>query len=379
MQIYQPVMFRSLISLFFIFSSSMAAADAVPSLNRSIRALGMGGAYAAIATGNDALFYNPAMLAYNSQINIELVNVALGVNGLTALEKVQNAGDLSDPVNQAKLMGTHFWLGSGGRISLIAPYFGLSLGTDYEADMYFRNPSFPEIETYFRNDTDTRFSVGFGVGDKGAVGVTVKRIARWGGDTLVLPITAIADPTSLANIQDNFTNKGTGYGVDLAAMYKWDGLIEQSFAIVGQDIGGTEFKKTAGNDNPSHIKDNLVLSYGMMMDLPGFDWSAAVDYRHANSTGIDSSKKIHVGTEFSLPLIDLRFGASQGYMSYGAGFDLFLLRLDAVMYKEELGAYAGQNGEDRILVGLTLDLGFDANFNFVDNKTGKKLKLKQRR
>lgn len=367
--------------LFFVYlmNQQFAFAGAVPEYNRSIRALGMGGAYASIVTGNDILYYNPAALAYNDELNIELVNSGVGVNGLSVVQKVQDAGDLSDPVNQAKLMGTHLWLGANGRLSLIAPYFGLALGTEYEADMYFRNPSFPEIQTYFRNDTDTRFSFAHGLGDKGAVGVTIKRVARWGGDTLTLPITAIADPTSLQNIQDNFANKGTGYGADLAMMYKWDGLISQNFAVVLHDIGSTEFKKTAGTDNPSRIKDNLVLSYGMAMDLPGFDWTAAVDYRHANTTGIDSSKKLHIGSEFSLPFIDLRVGASQGYMSYGVGMNLFLLRLDAVMYKEEIGAYAGQSGDDRVMVGLTLDLGFDANFNFVDNKTGKKLKLKQRR
>lgn len=370
----------AIISLAIILAGgSQSHAEPVPAMNRSIRALGMGGAYASIVTSNDMLYYNPAALTYNSMLNLEVANFHAGVNGLSVYETLQGITDLSDPAQLNQLMGTYVWIGALGRLSLIAPHFGLALGTEYEVTMFFRNPSFPEIETYFRNDTDTRVAMSWGIGDKGSVGMTVKRIARWGGDKQILGISQVANPSQLSNITDNFSNKGVAYGADLAAMYKWEGPIDSSLAFVWHDVGSTAFQKTAGTTAPSRIKDNMVVSAGMSMDLPGLDLSAALDYRHLNTTGIDASKKLHLGAEVSLPLIDLRFGASQGYMSYGAGMDFFLMRFDAVMYKEELGAYAGQNGDERILLGLTLDLGFDADFNFVDTKTGKKLKLKQRR
>jgi hypothetical protein len=370
---------RILLAVNIFLSVAVSWGAEIPELNRSIRALGMGGAYASIVTGNDCLYYNPAYLRYNSMLNLELLNFGAGVNGLTVYDKLKGITDLSDPNQLNQLMGTYIWLGANGRLSLIAPYFGLALGSDVAVTMSFRNPAFPEIETYYRNDTDTRFAFAYPLGDKGAVGLTVKRIARWGGDSQVLGIAQIVNPSQLSNITANFQNKGVAYGADLALMYKMDGLVSSNVAAVWHDLGSTAFVKTAGSDSPSRIKDNLVLSYGVAMDLPGFDWTAAIDYRHTNTTGIEASKKMHIGTEFSLPFIDLRVGGSQGYASYGVGLDMLLLRFDAVMYKEELGSYAGQNGDDRIMLGLTLDLGFDADFNFLDTKTGKKLKLKQRR
>jgi hypothetical protein len=95
-------------------------------------------------------------------------------------------------------------------------------------------------------------------------------------------------------------------------------------------------------------------------------------------TDIQAGKKIHLGTELSLPIIDLRAGINQGYMTYGIGINLLVFRIDAATYTEELGAYTGQSGQNRWLIGLSMDMSFDANFTLSDND-GKKRKLKRRR
>ena len=67
-------------------------------------------------------------------------------------------------------------------------------------------------------------------------------------------------------------------------------------------------------------------------------------------------KRVHLGGEFGLLNRHLlvRAGLNQGYPTYGAELDIWLIRLGYTFYSEEMGAYAGQDKDDRHLVQLTL-------------------------
>ncbi|MNS96079.1 hypothetical protein D3C72_1303620 [compost metagenome] len=240
------------------------------------------------------------------------------------------------------------------------------------------NPGFPEFDTYFRNDAAYIIGGAFTLGPKTYGGVSVKRMERWGGESQDLGLTTIANADDFRAIGDNFENKGQGYGLDVAVMSELEGPLSPTLAVVWQDVGSTAFTKTAGADAPPRINQNLSFGAGMGIDLPGLDWVVGIEGRHLLEPDIQIGKKLHIGTELSLPLIDVRAGYSQGYMSYGAGLNLFILRVDAASYTEELGVYPGQTAEARYMVSVSIDLGFDANFKFTDNN-GKKRRLKQRR
>ena len=87
---------------------------------------------------------------------------------------------------------------------------------------------------------------------------------------------------------------------------------------------------------------------------------------------------MHLGTEASIGFLDLRAGIDQGYVTYGAGVDLWLIKADAAYYAAELGNAAGQIRNDRIIYSLTIELDFDQSFK-LNNMDGKKRRLKQRR
>jgi hypothetical protein len=148
-----------------------------------------------------------------------------------------------------------------------------------------------------------------------------------------------------------------------------------------QDVGSVKFTKTAGENAPEIQKDNLMLGAGLLMDLPGFDLRSGVEYRHVTLQGEQLGKKIHAGLELSLPLIDLRIGANQGYSTFGAGVDLWFFRFDGAITTEELGAYPGQTPQTRYMASLALSLSFDANFNIMQGsgESRSRRKLKQRR
>tara|TARA_B110001454_G_C12723326_1_gene436677 strand:+ start:33687 stop:34793 length:1107 start_codon:yes stop_codon:yes gene_type:complete len=344
--------------------------------NRPVRALGMGGVYLNFVKDTDAPTINPAALGYVSGIAVEVANIGLGINGLDTIKTYQDSGSVSTVSDYDKFFGKKIRLGGNGRISAIMPNFGVSIYDDAQVSLILRNTAFPNIDMSFFNDYGLVVAGAFPIAPLTSLGVAFKRINRWGGYQTV-GLSTIAQGNSAA-LQNEFENKGVGYGGDLALMTKIPGRLSPSFSVVWQDVGSTAFTKTTGNDAPPRIKDNLQAGAGLILDLPGIDLSAGFEYRHINDTGVQIGKKLHTGFELSLPLIDLRVGSSQGYPTMGAGFSFLFLNVDAAMFKTEAGEYPGQTPEDQILLSLSIDLSVDANFNFY-SKEGKKRNLKQRR
>ena len=108
------------------------------------------------------------------------------------------------------------------------------------------------------------------------------------------------------------------------------------------------------------------------------NFTHAIEYKFVTTPNEDFSKKIHLGTEASFGLIDLRAGLNQGYLTYGAGIDLWFIEADAAFYTSELADAAGQLKNDREVYSLTLRLDFDQSFKMKDID-GRKRRLKQRR
>ncbi|HLB95273.1 MAG TPA: hypothetical protein VJK28_03760, partial [Nitrospiria bacterium] len=67
------------------------------------------------------------------------------------------------------------------------------------------------------------------------------------------------------------------------------------------------------------------------------------------------AKRLHLGVEYQLPTIfAFRAGFNQGYFSFGATADVWILKLAYAYYIEEIGAYAGQQPNRRHAAQLSL-------------------------
>lgn len=357
---------------------TLGHAQELPDLNRNLRSLGMGGVQVSTVAPADAVFYNPAALGRVEGLNFQLLNAGVGVNGLDVYDKIKDAGDLTDINNFNNLVGTRVWLDGVGKTSFTMPNFGVGYYTDYQQILELHDPAFPKFKTFFQNDTSTVVGGAFSLGPSSYLGMSFKRVTRWGGDTLDIDASTVTNVEDMIALKDRFENKGQGYGIDLAVMTELDGPFKPNLSLVWRDIGDTAFTKTSGTEAPPHIKQNLVFGAGMGLDLPGLDWAFGFEARHLLESDVQLGKKLHLGTEISLPFIDLRGGINQGYFTYGVGFNFLVFRFDAVSYTEEIGTYPGQTADNRIMVGVGIDLSFDADFKFTDNN-GKKRKLKQRR
>lgn len=360
---------------FFILVQIKALGVEVDNYNVPVRALGMGGVYIPFVNDTDAPLINPAALAYTSSVSWQIANIFVGLNGQDALTNF-NGASVSGTSSFNSYLGQKLFVNAYAKSAWTSPYFGVAGFYRNQFSMVIRNPAFPNFDMTYLSDYGLNIAGALPLGPVASIGGAIKRVNRWGGPRSVGLSTVAAGST--AALLDEFQNKGVGYGVDLAYMMKFPVLMKPTVAVTWTDVGATSFLKTAGTEAPPRIKDNLSFGLGGSLDLPGLDITGGFEYKHILETGVQIGKKLHFGTEFSMPIVDIRTGMSQGYSSWGLGFDLLLMEIDLATYTVEAGEYPGQTPESRFQLSINMEMSLDADFKF-STKEGKRKKVKQRR
>ncbi|MFN9066282.1 MAG: hypothetical protein ACK5V3_03575, partial [Bdellovibrionales bacterium] len=330
---------------------------------------------------NDMPTANAAYLSRVKSIGLEAFNVEFKGPGLADIEEFTSLPPLANESDINSYMGKPIHTGLEARASFIAPNVGLSGFSNYSLRTYLSNPLVPEWYVQYFNDYGFTLAIAKEIMTDLSAGIAIKRVQRTGGET-TFGFDKIQDYISTQDsnvILGELDDSGLGYGIDLSLLYrKSDSDSSPIATVVWKDVGMTTFQAGAGENNPPPLRDNLALGLGYLWDGPGMDLKAGFEYRHILTTKVQIGKKLHMGVEFSLPLVDIRAGMSQGYMTYGVGLDLWVFRFEAAQFTEEFGVYPGQTPESRVQVSLTLDLTVDANFDF-SSKSRNRVKLKQRR
>lgn len=372
-----PLVVRAFFTWLLIFVGGTASADELYQWNQSIRSLGMGGVYNSVVRGGDALFVNPAALAKMDELEFRLLGFGIGTNGYQIYQDLGSDTAFNTPADFNKVYGKDIFLGIDLKTTIALKNFAIGGYSNSYLLARFHSPPNPNFNATYFSDYGIVAGGAVDIGPESSFGLAIKRITRTGGEKDI-DIGVLLDSNARNALVSSFDDKGVGYGVDAAFMTTLPTFMSPTLAVTWQDMGMTTFQKTGGANAPPRIDDNLSLGVSTVLDLPGLDWTNGFEYKYATTQGEDFGKKIHLGTEISLPFIDLRAGFSQGYTSYGVGVNLFIFSLDAAYYKTEMGAYPGQTPNERIQVGLTLSFSFDANFK-ITNGEGKKRRLKQRR
>ena len=326
----------------------------------STRALGMGNAYTALVDGADAIFYNPAALGFNTGVHFTLFDIHGGFNGMEAVDNVELIRSLPDdiPGTMKKLYGKRIWAGAGGKTAIVLPYFGVAGFFNTATGFTASNPPNPSAEPSLVFDYGA--ALGFAVPvvpGIANVGMTFKRINRTGTtDTISAGRLATMTPDELTS---EFKRRGTGYGLDFGGMLKVPGPVSPSLSFVYRDFGFTSFVHEEGAGAPSRIEPEMVLGGALEISAPLLKITPAFDIRYLNRADYQFGKKLNLGLEVSLPLIDLRAGLHQGYYSAGVGLNLALLHVDVATWGVEMGEYPGQLEDRRYMVQLSFDLGFE--------------------
>lgn len=365
-----------LLTLFFSFNNLVRAAELYqPGLQT--RCLAMGGTCVSQAHGASALFFNPAALANVEGFDFIIAQVYGGISKDAVDFSSQFQGSTFTATDINRLYGKTLTVDISGRSGFVMPNFGFGVFSNSYTNMQFDNPTFPTFNMSLINEYGYIIGGAFSLGGKTSFGITTKNIKRSGGVEDIGVSTLLGQSTgSLASTY--FQDRGVGQSVDIALMTTLEGALKPTLSLVWQDVGVTAFSLASGVKAPPSQYDNLIFGVSMQQDIGFIGFTHAFEYKFIKTSGYDLSQKLHLGTEISFGLFDLRAGINQGYVTYGAGLDLWFFQLDAAAYATELGAYTGQAQSDRYSVSLTFNMDFDQSFKLKDAE-GKKRRLKQRR
>ncbi len=347
---------------FFFFSLLLLAgvpALAAPTstINSTVRALGMGDAYTAVANDESSFFYNPAGLARVAGINLKIFSVGAGASGVTAYEKIKglqsgSSSGFADAIGD--LYGEHVSAGFGGDSIFTAPMIGFGTYTHTSAMIMVDNPVYPGLRTSIINDYGYMMGVGVPIGFF-HLGMDLKYIKRMGADKTFGPSElADLDPDLLVR---DLTKWGVGYGADLGASFVIPApFFTFAMSAAWKNVGRTSFRSNNLDEIPPEDND-VTLGLAAIVDLPLLTITPAIDFRYLNRADLQLMRKVNFGIEIGLPVLDIRGGFREGYYTAGVGVNLGLFRIDAATYGVELGDYPGQIEDRRYVAEFTMQIG----------------------
>lgn len=337
------------------------------SLLRSPEALAMGGAFTALASGRDAPFYNPAGVAANDALSVHYLTLDViasdwVVTGWKSFE------DLKDPTGADlnRLMGENISAQATASAAVLAPHLTIVPFYDVQTALYSKNQAFPKIEYGYQRTGGVQVALGFssldgkrrGKGRRNTefmnewrFGIGGKYLSRSGGYRL-LTATELFTINNL-NEESLIGGKGSGYGVDLGVqrIQRLNKTMSAAWGLSYLNIGDIHFGNGA-----SPLKADLSTGVALTFKKGFADLTFAYDIQQLNREA-DFSKKQNLGLKLGIPLLDVYAGLHQGFLTYGASFDIWLLSVSAYIYKEELGAYPKQDVESRMALRIDLKTG----------------------
>lgn len=348
--------------VFIMFLANTVSATEYQQLYKGIRPLGMGGAFAAVADGPNALFYNPAGLAKMEKggIGIDpLIEISKKI--IDVLEDASDA-DLDESDEVADIMRDYVGDRANMRLAM-TPHLRLKIGDDigamisglFQTRLQFEvhNPAWPEA--YVFGIAEAGLLGGFGIKISAIeglnLGASIKVLQR---ENLYQRYTAtdIADQNFDDAIDDD-RDSGSGFSMDFGALYRLPmiDIVDMDLAIVFQNFPEMDM------GDALDVKSQVNIGIAVSKVVSDILITGALDYQDItkelgeNELGKnddDLPKRLYMGVEAKFPkILSLRAGLHQGYLSFGATINLWILTFDGASYVEELGAYAGQRDDRR--------------------------------
>lgn len=326
--------------------SDVCRAEEYPYIYRGLRPMGMGGAFTAVSDDAHALFYNPAGLALikESEISFFPLEVEIAEKTLGLYTDAMDT-DFDSEEETAEFLRDH--MGERARFGLslfphyARPRFALGIIATLRLDSEVHDRQYPKMALNGVSD------VGAGVGyahplleNRLLVGASAKLIRR---TSLIEEYSAI--DIASKNFDDTLKDdmkEGMGLLIDLGAIYCLDDLLTKGLRagiclnnLVGQSLQDAQDVKAHTDIGIAYERDLGIVRATFAADY--------VDIFSQYAQDSDPAKRIRLGAEVRFPtVLSLRAGLYQGYPTFGATIDAWILRIDALTYAEELGAYAGQ-------------------------------------
>jgi len=330
-------------------------------IRQSLRALGMGNAFTAVANDENALFYNPAGLQLLQQHIVEIISLNATMN--------QNMIDMSsESGNDAnaflgKLIGEKVYTELNlGLLSISGPGWGYSIFGSYALDATVRNPTVPylDLKTYVQYGAVGGLAFDF-LDERLDIGVAVKVISR-NGIGKEVHIVDFLDDDFGDEIQDEFDTK-SNFASDVGALYHFDQLYNFAprLSLVIRNIGGLDFGSSG------EIPMTIDMGVATESELLGFDFILAADVVDVTyqATQYKSSKRnLKIGAEMGMfkrtnghHALSFRIGRNGTYSTFGFSFNppLLPVKIDYASWSEEVGAVGGEKEDKRQAIQLAIN------------------------
>jgi len=373
---------KIILGILALASSGAFAVEEYYGLSRSIRALGMGGAFYTMSDDEYALFYNPAGLSNyrgNGSMMFSLAGqISTGATSAIQTLTEQKGGNIDAVVRAlSSFQGKPVSAGFSIFPHYVRKYFAMGLLlADTKTNFAFLGK---ELDTTvdLTMIVDNGLILGFGrpvFSDDFHLGMNLKGIVRAGGKKsfTVLDIASSAgfdlDPNTLGGV-------GGGIDFDLGAIYDIRGLPfgvlnQVSFTLtnlLASDL--TMFKSSTGG-NPPGLQRMLTLGarstlpgvgpfdqFHLVMDLSEFHLGGEAELEYGARKG-SLFKHVNLGVEAPMNgWFVLRAGFHQGYLTAGFGIQTAPLKLDFATYGEELSTGINRLGSRRFALRLALGFG----------------------
>lgn len=386
----------------------------IPSDFRSVRALGMGGASAAVGNDEYAPYTNPAgigrvrkprskdSIGRVSGLGLVLIGNDQGkrassnfsIDPSERLDKLFEAAkdNAGKPILfETQLYPALMWGSKRGPTFL----FGTTFRTKNE--IIYSDISSESIENIAHVSSVNTAGVVFGIG-----GTTARGVSNWGLSVRPQYRYSLQAPdydassVSFSNFKNELTSKANqtlgialDAGVQFVAADYWLptlGIAVRNIPLgcksnyynpytsKGETMCGTVFAGSVKNRDDPYLVDPTEVRIGLSI-TPRIRASgerinlrltgdiAPLGYNMGSQsfgmTEIPINKMAHAGAElyfgdaFTAPKFALRGGISQGYPTFGASLSLLLVDFDFASYTEDVGIGAKRNGDRRYLLGIT--------------------------
>lgn len=396
---FKPSRWPALFVLLFLGTAPLCQAFAQESTNTNIhklyespRALGMGGAFVAVANDYSAVFYNPAGLARLEtwQFNGSIDAGVSAEQFMSFANEIDQASKIEDSNAQFQEMVAVLQRNYGKQFSVragllqaiyAAPNWSLAvIPAQFSLDMRVHNQATPAIN--LQSYMDTTIAWGYGrafrhqnIPGKFSWGVTTKFVNRGYASKQVNALDLTVDPEVFksSDLRDGYTidfDLGLMFTPSIASEGFSSGLryARPTFGLVLRNALDYGFDKSfdvfSKDDTVPPEKLHRTLDFGTRFELPAFwifGWRAVADVQDIMHPNYSFRKSLHMGAEFDWTISSwwkgqYRFGVNQGYPTAGLSALFTVFRLDLLSYGEDIGTMANPRENRMYKVVLNLDL-----------------------
>ncbi|WP_022851812.1 hypothetical protein [Limisalsivibrio acetivorans] len=330
-----------------------------PSIMRSGKALGMGDAYYTMGEDQYTLFYNPAGLARIENKRWSLLSLQLEWNNnsedtYSDIEDTDfnNEDEVADFLRD--IIGDYQHVGASIFPAYYKKNFSVGVFAGVQATTLASNRVYPAT------DLDAVVDMGVTAGvsrsfmkDRLDAGLSVMLLNRKSiNKTYTAADIARADFDEI--IEDDIKS-GTGILANAGVIFNITPKDKSDMRVGAavNNIGTTDMGDAEDVDTTATVSFAVSPSFGELKT----DFVADLrDISKSYDEDDDYAKRLNLGARAQWKMLSARAGLHQGYASFGIGADLKYIGIDYSFYQEEMGAYAGQQEDERHIV--TISAGF---------------------